>query len=493
MAAAAPIPTQAHIEQAPHGTGTHRIWRCPALDSERAHFAPPKWVARQADGSADHLALERALVKPAGIVVPPKCDRDTFHWVVEPPNGVAEGVVYPDGSGQDGRDARVARLGWAFVAVDAAGAITAVARGLPPPWIDDVAGTESRVVLQAAARAAAPLQYRIDCQPCVQAVLNGRKWATAAHRTHARVHGLLHEAVATTQEANFVWMFAHTRPDEVGKVLKGNGVPITNIDWMGNDQADAHAKLAVEAHRVPLVVRKRLADWDREVMQLARWVGLATHLANHLPEYPYRDSVASRAMAQAAKLRRRGAVANGARRRRKKVVEQRPPALGGHDLQWAGGRWTCCACRRSTRHLGRMAPLQCSGSAVVRWADKAATLAEAGVTVGGGHCRQLSGDVMWCSACGAYASGVAKGLAKPCLGRVRGWNGGGRHQQLLALRNGRHPKTGQWIGAAVPEAAWIHGELACPTQRATMVMAPHNRGADGDGDTSFPRCSGCHR
>ncbi len=306
VAAAAPIPTQAHIEQAPHVTVTHRIWRCPALDSERAHFAPPKWAARQADGSTDHLALERALVKPAGIVVPPKCDRDTFHWVVEPPNGVVEGVVYPDGLGQDGRDARVARLGWAFVAVDAAGAITAVARGLPPPWIDDVPGTEAWAVLQAAARAAAPLQYRIDCQPCVQAIHNGRKWATAAHRTHARVHGLLHEAVATTPEANFVWMLAHTRPDEVGKVLKGNGVPITNIDWMGNDQADAHAKLAVEAHRVPLVVRKRLADWDREVMQLARWVGLATHLANHLPEYPYRDSVASRAMAQAAKLRRRG-------------------------------------------------------------------------------------------------------------------------------------------------------------------------------------------
>ncbi len=103
---------------------------------------------------------------------------------------------------------------------------------------------------------------------------------------------------------------------------------------------------------------------------------------------------------------------------------------------------------------------------------------------------------MWCSACGAYASGVAKGLAKPCLGRVRGWKGGGRHQQLLALRNGRHPKTGQWIGAAVPEAAWIHGELACPTQRATaaaataaaaMVLAPHNRGADGDGEQQPPR------
>ena len=66
----------------------------------------------------------------------------------------------------------------------------------------------------------------------------------------------------------------------------------------------------------------------------------------------------------------------------------------------------------------------------------------------------LSADVVWCDRCGAYATVVSKGLTAECPGMPSHWKGGGRPQQLAALRAGRHPKTGAYIGAPCPEPRW---------------------------------------
>jgi hypothetical protein len=95
--------------------------------------------------------------------------------------------------------------------------------------------------------------------------------------------------------------------------------------------------------------------------------------------------------------------------------------------------------------LEQIASKRCDGSAAVRWALKAQLLADRGVSVGGGHSRMLSGDVMWCGICGCYADGKAVGLAAPCSGPPAKNGHGGMWGQLRKLRNCRHPRTGASI------------------------------------------------
>ena len=74
--------------------------------------------------------------------------------------------------------------------------------------------------------------------------------------------------------------------------------------------------------------------------------------------------------------------------------------------------------------------------------------------MGTGHSFWLSGTVLWCNVCGAFAEGCGTmALARPCTGkRIKGnrqaANQGGRNgllQQLRNLRSGRHPKTRQLL------------------------------------------------
>ena len=60
-----------------------------------------------------------------------------------------------------------------------------------------------------------------------------------------------------------------------------------------------------------------------------------------------------------------------------------------------------------------------------------------GLSDGGGHVRFISGDVIWCDRCGAYAISQAIGLAKPCVAKPSG----GTATRLGLLRRGLHPIT----------------------------------------------------
>ena len=111
-------------------------------------------------------------------------------------------------------------------------------------------------------------------------------------------------------------------------------------------------------------------------------------------------------------------------------------------------------CKARPKAYAKIAPNRCRGSAVERWAAKAQAMAIDSVGDAGGHKRVLSGDLMWCIRCGSYASSVAKGLSKPCLGKFEGRRvRGGLLGQLKVLQSGRHPVTLEPIPQPVAVAA----------------------------------------
>ena len=79
--------------------------------------------------------------------------------------------------------------------------------------------------------------------------------------------------------------------------------------------------------------------------------------------------------------------------------------------------------------------------------------------MGTGHGFWLSGNVLWCSKCGAFAEGCGTmALARPCQGRRvvgsrQSRNQGGRNglmQQLRNLQRGLHPRTRALLPPPVP-------------------------------------------
>ena len=91
---------------------------------------------------------------------------------------------------------------------------------------------------------------RVDCQPCVDALHKGLAWATRDKRPLAWVDSLMLAALDDTEPDAVVWMPAHTKESDVGRLYLGNGSTLTQLDRKGNNEANRLAKLAVEAHRV---------------------------------------------------------------------------------------------------------------------------------------------------------------------------------------------------------------------------------------------------
>ncbi len=292
----------------PVGSLVHRVYSCPAHNADRARHAPDDVRYRQ-PVQEEVAAFTRALVPSIDHVVPPPAPEETFHWIVRPPGGTVRARFYTDGSRLDGPSPLLARNGWAFVAADEHGVVVASAHGLPPPWIVDIPGTESWALLQAAAIAEPGSDFRLDCKPCVDAVQRGKEWATSAARPLARVFSMLFSSIDDVPPRMFVWMPAHCGLDEIGRAVLGDGSLLTAVDRVTNELADTYAKQAVELHRVPVAVRKRVTDAAAGVREAAMWLGRVTHLANNQPAAPRRDSEASR---RSAGMRRR----HGAGRRR---------------------------------------------------------------------------------------------------------------------------------------------------------------------------------
>ena len=136
--------------------------------------------------------------------------------------------------------------------------------------------------------------------------------------------------------------------------------------------------------------------------------------------------------------------------------------------QHLGCRFHCRICRRSAKARASLCYSRCPGSAVQRWARAAALAAASGETAGSGHYLLMTGPVVWCWKCGAYACARAHLLSQPCPGIARGF----RRQAWQRLLLGLHPSSRVPLGAdAVPEPG-----RSMPTGFASAV-----RGAEASG------------
>ncbi len=464
------------------GTALHRCVGCrPNLDeakrrfhavldelraaSRRAVLEVEAGIAGGASQAAAVTKWTRGLIASVDRLVPPPPPEATFRWEVHPPaGGIPVAVVYTDGSMVDGPSRLTARLGWSFVAVDAQGRIVVSASGVPPPWVRGIAGAEAWALLQAVREAAPGSVFKTDSLSCQQTLVRGRAFATAPSRPLARIWSqVLHVLDSEEAAQSVVWMPAHTAAHDVGCRALSDASTLSEVDRWANERADALAKKAAMATRVPLAVRKALLRTEADARQAAVHVGRATWVANSFPEAPHRDS--------APPVRRRredGSLARAAPRRGRvaPAVTARPPGLGGHTMHGsAAGGWACSVCRRSAARWRDIAPERCPGSAALAWARRACALLQNGGTDGAGHVRFLSDAVVWCDRCGSYAESWAVGLARRCPGGPRN---DGKAQHLRRLRAGRHPETGQPFRAG-PFPEPTPGACQAPTALAVAT------------------------
>ena len=243
-------------------------------------------------------------------------------------------------------------------------------------------------------------------------------------------------------------MPAHTREDEVGVTLKGDGCTLTAIDRAGNARADVEAKLAAAAQRVPKRIREAVGRITEDATALACWVGMSGLLANHRAIPPHRDSEAKRSFAPAGVKRE---LAKRQMSTEVKASRMRPPQLGGHNLLLRGSVWQCCECRMSSTTLEAIGSMRCMASSATRWAARATLDAKRGLTDGGGHQRFLPGHVLWCRRCGCYADLKAGGLQRVCLGPPPSNTCGSQAMQLERLLRGLHPCKGGILDTAIAE------------------------------------------
>ena len=96
------------------------------------------------------------------------------------------------------------------------------------------------------------------------------------------------------------------------------------------------------------------------------------------------------------------------------------------------------------------------------------------------HCLKLSGSLVWCKLCGAYADQRVKAFKKPCRGpeKVRSKAG-----QLVRLRQGRHPTTGEALDdpASLPASRGSSSRMTSMASRSrssvsSPVMPSSSRG-----------------
>lgn len=442
------------LEGVPKGTLMHRNWACPTLKVEREAHVDRDTIIRANAGSRwdGHLEWVRGLTPMMPKPTLQRACKESFHWVVRPAEDLLQGSVYTDGSMLDGPDLLTARCGCSFAVIGDSMDIVASARGVRPPWVYDIHGAEVWALIQAAMRAFPGMtEFLCDCESVVSAIKAGRRTAFRADKMHARAYSQLFAVLDDVIGGAFTWLPAHKTEDQVGVVLKGDGTTLTAKDLEGNRDADRLAKLAVAEHRVSSMYVERWTNLKRQAESTARWAARAAELAYNSATFPHRDSTACRLKALQQKTKR------NVKPHKHVTTHARRVQLGGHRLARveAGTKsvWRCTACRVSSAAWSKIAGQRCQGSAVHRWAHQASMWADSGVVQGGGHTRVMSGDVIWCTTCGAYADTKAVGLSKPCKGPpIRAaLSYGGAWGQLRKLHRGVHPRTGCTMPPTIDE------------------------------------------
>lgn len=233
-------------------------------------------------------------------------------------------------------------------------------------------------------------------------------------------------------------MAAHKSAAHIGKLMLSNGELLSQHDVDANDMADGFAKKAVEEHRVSTYEVEKWKSDEEEAWHLAKWIGRAVNLACNVEAFPFKDNEASRMRANAAKTNR-----DKQRQQKKDRKTQESEAVehlsGRHGPQKvmhvSGIRsgWRCMVCRRMSSTKAKLELQHCRGPVARKWEALAANVAVVAKKQGDGHTRVHSGEVIWCSTCGAYADKKAH----------KGVHYGGMCGQLRKLMRKIHPETGE--------------------------------------------------
>ena len=364
------------------GTLAHRLWECPVTEAWRVRTAPPvlrrRREAAKLVGRLDTAMWTRGMWPLQAQLVPKPPEEATFTWVMRPPDGCVDGILYTDGSMIDGPPSYgglCGRLGWSFVAMSRQGRVTATAHGSPPAWITTVYGAEVWALLMAATYALPGTSYRTDCLTALRVFMRGPASATSGKSYYARAWAAVFAALDDHgSTADILWMPAHTGPSHIGTATLSDGSLMTRIDQSANDLADKLAKSAALEFRVPLQVRSRIAADQVLARQLAMWIGQATAMAS---AYPSPDG--------------------------KLVRDSRPaPRASMDDVP-----------NPPLVSRTRLAPV----TPAARWAAKLRdSIGADDYASHETHRVRVTGSVTWCGRCGAYASMRGRGMAKPCRG-----------------------------------------------------------------------------
>ena len=154
------------------------------------------------------------------------------------------------------------------------------------------------------------------------------------------------------------------------------------------------------------------------------------------------------------------------------------------------GGWWCGVCRAASAEWAKLAPQECKGHATDRWTQIAAMRGKNDAKPAKPHRLMVSGPVVWCNTCGAYACAAPLLLAQPCSGRPTKTTARDRCRQLARLRAGEHPETRKTLNLPIPIEEWKANvekrKNAKPTQDA-LHHSPRPPPAISDDGTEFTR------
>ena len=114
---------------------------------------------------------------------------------------------------------------------------------------------------------------------------------------------------------------------------------------------------------------------------------------------------------------------------------------------------------------------KCKGAVAKKWENLAAAAAAAAKKDTDGHTRVYSGEVVWCSTCGAYADKEVHGMQALCKGAPIKEEVDGKYSmwgQLRKLMGRIHPK----IGEAMEEHRNQDGSLWGPGLKLYSNLRP---------------------
>lgn len=146
--------------------------------------------------------------------------------------------------------------------------------------------------------------------------------------------------------------------------------------------------------------------------------------------------------------------------------------------------------RAASAEWAKLAPQECKGHATDRWTQIAAMRGKNDAKPAKPHRLMVSGPVVWCNTCGAYACAAPLLLAQPCSGRPTKTTARDRCRQLARLRAGEHPETRKTLNLPIPIEEWkVNVEKrknAGPTQDA-LHHSPRPPPAISRDGTEFTR------